>query len=45
MRNKVVSRVSHSHKNVEAQKYLFFKNNVVILLLAISISFEPQDKI
>ena len=33
------------YKNVEAQKCSFFKNIVVILLVAISISFEPQDKI
>ena len=33
------------YKNVEAQKYPFFKNIVVILLVAISISFEPQDQI
>ena len=36
---------NHVYKNVEAQKCPFFKNIVVILLVAISISFEPQDKI
>ena len=36
---------NHVYKNVEAQKYPFFKNIVVILLVAISISFEPQDEI
>ena len=33
------------YKNVEAQKFPFFKNIVVNLLVAISISFEPQDEI
>ena len=36
---------NHVYKNVEAQITLEFKNVVVILLVAISISFEPQDKI
>ena len=36
---------NHVYKNVEAQKSPFFKNIVVILLVAISISFEPQDEI
>ena len=35
---------NHVYKNVEAQKCPFFKNIVVILLVAISISFEPQDE-
>ena len=35
----------HVYKNIEAQKCPFFKNIVVILLVAISISFEPQVKI
>ena len=36
---------NHVYKNVEAQICPFFKNIVVILLVVISISFEPQDKI
>ena len=36
---------NHVYKNIEAQKCPFFKNIVVILLVAISISFEPQDEI
>ena len=36
---------NHVYKNVEAQKCPFFKNIVVILLVVISISFEPQDEI
>ena len=36
---------NHVYKNVEAQKCLFFKNIIVILLVAISISFEPQVEI
>ena len=36
---------NHVYKNVKAQKYSFFKNIVVILLVAISISFEPQAEI
>ena len=33
------------YKNVEAQKCPFFTNIVVILFVATSISFEPQDRI
>jgi len=36
---------NHVYKNVEAQKCLFFKNIEVNLLVAITISFEPQDEI
>jgi hypothetical protein len=36
---------NHVYKNIEAQKCPFLKNIVVILLVAISISFEPQAKI
>ena len=36
---------NHVYKNVEAQKCPFFKNIVVILLVAISISFEPHVEI
>ena len=36
---------NHVYKNVEAQIPLKLKNIVVILLVAISISFEPQGEI
>ena len=36
---------NHVFKKVEAQKCPFFKKIVVILLVAISISFEPKDEI
>ena len=36
---------NHVYKNGDAQKCSFFKNIVVNLLVAISFSFEPQDKI
>ena len=35
---------NHVYKNFEAQKCPFFKNIIVISLVAISISFEPQDE-
>ena len=36
---------NHAYKNVEAQICLKFKNIVVILLVAISISFPASDEI
>ena len=36
---------NHVYKNVEAHKWSFLKDIVVILLVAISISFEPQFEI
>ena len=36
---------NHAYKNVEAPIYLKFKNIVVILLVAISISFPASDEI